>query len=269
MVENKNTTPDMTFIDTHTHIYSEEFDSDREATVQRALEAGIGIMLLPAIDPETYNRQEALWKSNPLVFRQMMGLHPTSVKEDCEVLLAETQRRLFDYPEKYVAVGEIGLDFYWDRTFENQQLDVLKRQMRWAQELHKPVVLHIRKAYEEMLGLLKELNQTSYSGVMHCFGGSINQALRAIEHGFHIGIGGVVTFKNAGMTEVVKAVPLERIVLETDSPYLAPVPYRGKRNESAYVVEVAKKVAELKGITLEQVAETTTHNAVNLFGLEI
>lgn len=260
--------------DTHTHLFCEEFDTDRNDALRRAGEAGVTTLLLPAIDPQTYDRLEAMMLQRHEVkaatgvrLFAMMGLHPTSVDADYATSLAEAKRRLFANPDNYVAVGEIGLDYYWDRTYEREQMEVLRQQIAWAKELDKPLSLHVRKAYEEILGLMKELNYGSYRGVMHCYGGSVNQALRAMERGLYIGIGGVVTFKNAGMAEVVRAVPLERIVLETDSPYLAPVPYRGRRNESAYVTEVAKKVAEIKEVTVEEVAATTSANAKLLFGL--
>ncbi len=264
----------MKLTDTHTHLYCEEFDPDRDDALRRAAEASVTTLLLPAIDPQSYDRLEAMMQQRKEVATRsgvrlfaMMGLHPTSVDAAWESSLAEAQRRLFANPDGYVAVGEIGLDYYWDRTYEKEQLEVLRRQMAWARELDKPVALHVRKAYEEVLGLLKETPHNGCRGVMHCFGGSVNQALRAIDSGMYIGIGGVVTFKNAGLAEVVRAVPLERIVLETDSPYLAPVPYRGHRNESAYVVEVARKVAEIKELNMEKVAETTSANAAQLFGL--
>lgn len=265
----------MHLIDTHTHIYGEEFDQDRSEMIQRSIEAGVKTLILPAIDPESFDRQEALWEAyqspteNPEIhIHQMMGLHPTSVKENYQQWLFQTEQLLMQHPEKYCAVGEIGLDYYWDRTFENEQQEVLKIQMQWAQQLDKPVALHVRNAYQEMFALLRGLQYTTYKGVMHCFGGTPEEALTAVEMGFHIGIGGVVTFKKAEMAKVVETIPLEHLLLETDAPYLAPVPYRGKRNESAYVLEVAKKIAEIKQVSLEEVAIVTTHNANQLFGLE-
>lgn len=263
----------MHLIDTHTHIYGEDFDADIRETLARAAAAGVKTLLFPAIDPESNDRQQRLWElieqeeGSPVRCHQMMGLHPTSVKENYKEWLEETRRLLFANPDGYVGVGEIGLDYYWDRTFEREQTEVLKEQIGWAKQLDKALCLHVRKAYEEILHLLREMNYATYRGVMHCFGGGTNQALRAIEMGFYIGIGGVVTFKNAGMAQVVKEIPLERIVLETDAPYLAPVPYRGKRNESAYILDIAKKVAEIKELPLEAVAEQTTHNARELFAL--
>ena len=253
-------------IDTHSHMYDEAFDLDREAALERCLEAGVDTLLLPAIDPETYDRMEQLSTLNSqLSTHLMMGLHPTSVKADWRAQLAEAERRLFAEPQRYVAVGEVGLDFYWDRTYEQEQVQALQIQMDWARRLDLPLCLHVRKAYEEMLHLLPK---EGLRGVMHCFGGDLSQALRATERGFYIGVGGVVTFKNAGLAEVVRQLPLEHILLETDSPYLAPVPHRGKRNESAYVRLVAQKVAELKGVSLEAVAEQTTRNACRLFGIK-
>ncbi|MCR4659402.1 MAG: TatD family hydrolase [Bacteroidales bacterium] len=254
-------------IDTHCHLYDEAFDIDRDEAIERAVAAGVELMLLPDIDQTSLPRQEQLAESRPDLFREMAGLHPTSVDEEYDVALKAVERRLRINPSRYVAVGEIGMDLYWDRTHEDLQREVLRRQLLLAHELDKPVALHIRKAHNEVFALLRELGFGTYRGVMHCFGGSVQEALRAVEMGFHLGIGGVVTFKNAGMAEVVRAIPLDRLLLETDAPYLAPVPHRGKRNESAFIVEVAKKIAEIKQITVEQVAEQTTSNARILFRL--
>lgn len=264
----------MHLIDTHTHIYGEEFDTDRQEVIQRAVEAGVKTLILPAIDPESFDRQDALWSAyqtssdnTEVRIHQMMGLHPTSVKENYRQWLSQTEQLLMQHPEKYCAIGEIGLDYYWDRTYEKEQQEVLTIQMQWAQQLNKPVALHIRNAYQEIFTLLNRLQISQYKGVMHCFGGTAEEALKAIELGFHIGIGGVVTFKKAEMAKVAEAIPLKHILLETDAPYLAPVPYRGKRNESAYVIEVAKKIAEIKHVSLKEVATVTTQNAIQLFGL--
>lgn len=260
----------MFFIDTHCHLYDEAFDADRDEAVGRALEAGVGTMLLPDIDSSNTPRLDALCAARPDLFRPMAGLHPTSVKEDFEAELQSVHDRLFaDMPlaGRFVAVGEIGMDLYWDRTFESEQRQALRTQMRWAEERDLPVCLHIRKAHNEVFGLLRDLNRANYRGVMHCFGGSVQEALRAVEMGFHLGIGGVVTFKNATMAEVVKAVPLERLLLETDAPYLTPVPHRGQRNESAYIPLVAQKIADLRGIILDEVAAVTTASARTLFRL--
>ena len=286
------------FIDTHCHLYDEAFDADRDAAVQRAVEAGVTTMLLPDIDSGSTQRLDALAAQYPQHFRRMAGLHPTSVKEDFERELQLVHDRLFRCGAQsaecgvvtdagrnstsplqqsgnhaiaqslspFVAVGEIGMDLYWDRTFEAEQREVLRGQMLWAEELGLPVALHIRKAHNEVFGLLRDLNRATYRGVMHCFGGSVQEAHRAVEMGFHIGVGGVVTFKNATLAEVVKAVPLDRILLETDAPYLSPVPHRGQRNESAYIPLIAQRIADLRGITLAEVAAQTTENACRLFG---
>ena len=292
-------------IDTHSHIYSEEFDEDREAVIARAEEAGVSMILLPAIDSTSHERQEALAASRPDLFRQMMGLHPTSVNENYETELAIVKEKLFgdDVPQKerkerksggidatgdvtqeapksqkYVAVGEIGLDFYWDTTFREQQIEVLKRQLRWAEELSLPVVLHLRSgknendnvnendAYKSIFNILeaesgeRRAESGKRRGIMHCFSGSLEDARRAVEMGFLLGIGGVVTYKKSSLQEIVREMPLQNIVLETDSPYLAPVPYRGRRNESAYVHFVEEKVAEIKGVSVEEVDEVTSEN---------
>ncbi len=255
----------MRFVDTHTHLYDPAFDADRLEALLRALDAGVDRMLLPAIDSASVAAMRSLALTHPSHFRLMAGLHPTSVGEDFEAELEVVLRELRQ--PGIVAVGEIGMDLYWDRTFEAQQREVLRRQLLWAVERDLPVALHVRKAHNEVFALLREINCPSWRGVMHCFGGSLPEAHRALEMGFHLGIGGVVTFKNATMAEVVKAVPLERLLLETDAPYLAPVPHRGKRNESAYIPLVAAKVAELKGVTLDEVAAVTTASAETLFGL--
>lgn len=258
------------YIDTHCHLYDEAFDADRDEAVGRAFAAGVGLMLLPDIDSTSTPRLDALQEAFPDRFRSMAGLHPTSVKEDFEQELQHVHSRLFNSgnsPLRYVAVGEIGMDLYWDRTFEGEQREVLRRQMLWAGQLDLPVALHIRKAHNEVFGLLRDLNRPVYRGVMHCFGGSVQEAARAVEMGFLLGIGGVVTFKNATLAEVVKAMPLERLLLETDAPYLSPVSHRGQRNESAYIPLVAQRIADLKGVTLAEVAEVTTASARSLFRL--
>ena len=277
-------------IDTHCHLYDQAFDDDRDQAVKRAVDVGVDTMLLPAIDSTSHTRQESLANTYPQPFRQMMGLHPTSVTDNFQTELDIVHQKLFEIENgklksencpsaasnsqfsilnsqfhKYVAVGEIGLDLYWDKTYLDQQLQALRLQIAWAQELQLPICLHIRKAHNELFSLLRDINSPHYSGVMHCFGGSVQEAQRAIEMGFHIGIGGVVTFKNATLADVARAVPLDRILLETDSPYLSPVPHRGKRNESAYIPLIAQCIATLRNISLQEVAETTTASAQQLF----
>ncbi|MBQ3949100.1 MAG: TatD family hydrolase [Bacteroidales bacterium] len=261
--------------DTHSHIYAEEFDTDRDDVVARAEQAGVRLILLPAIDKESYDRQEALAASRPDLFRQMMGLHPTSVGEDYRSDLELAHDKLFSNPDKYIGIGEVGLDFYWDTTYRRQQIEALELQTGWAQALGKPIVLHLRNgknggadtdAYAEVFRLLERCAYRG-RGIMHCFSGTMADAERAAELGFLIGIGGSLTYKKSTLPDIVRALPLESIVLETDSPYLAPVPYRGRRNESAYVSLVAQKVAEIKGISNDEVAEVTTANACQLFAI--
>lgn len=263
----------MTFIDTHTHLYDEAFDADRDDAVQRALEAGVEALLLPDIDSTSRPRQQAFASTHPDCTHQMAGLHPTSVKADYEHELQRVHDLLFPQKEAshnrntFVAVGEIGMDLYWDRTFEAQQREALRKQLLWALQLDLPVCLHIRKAHNEVFALLRELDCPRWRGVMHCFGGSLQEARRAVEMGFHLGIGGVVTFKNAGLAEIVREIPLQHLLLETDAPYLSPAPHRGKRNESAYIPIIARKVADIKGISLQEVADVTTASARSLFAL--
>lgn len=263
----------MTYIDTHTHLYDEAFDADRDEAVQRALQAGVATLLLPDIDSHSRPRQQAFAAAYPDCTFQMAGLHPTSVKEDFERELQLVHDLLFTQKSEiknqasYIAVGEIGMDLYWDRTYEAEQREALRTQLLWALELDLPVCLHIRKAHNEVFALLRELNRPRWRGVMHCFGGSLQEAQRAVEMGFHLGIGGVVTFKNAGLAEIVKEIPLEHLLLETDAPYLSPVPHRGQRDESSYIPLVAQKIADLKGIKTEEVATVTTSSARVLFGL--
>ena len=261
--------------DTHSHIYAEEFDTDRDDVVARAEQAGVRLILLPAIDKESYDRQEALAASRPDLFRQMMGLHPTSVGEDYRSDLELAHDKLFSNPNKYIGIGEVGLDFYWDTTYRRQQIEALELQTGWAQALDKPIVLHLRNgkdgsadtdAYAEVFRLLERCAYRG-RGIMHCFSGTMADAERAAELGFLIGIGGSLTYKKSTLPDIVRALPLESIVLETDSPYLAPVPYRGRRNESTYVSLVAQKVAEIKGLSPDEVAAATTTNACQLFAI--
>lgn len=261
--------------DTHSHIYAEEFDADRDDVVARAKQAGVGLILLPAIDKESYDRQEALAASRPDLFRQMMGLHPTSVGENYRSDLGLAHDKLFSDPDKYIGIGEVGLDFYWDTTYRRQQIEALELQTGWAQELGKPIVLHLRNgkdgsadtdAYAEAFRLLERCAYRG-RGIMHCFSGTMADAERATALGFLIGIGGSLTYKKSTLPDIVRALPLESIVLETDSPYLAPIPYRGQRNESAYVSIVAQKVAEIKGLSPDEVAAATTTNACQLFAI--
>lgn len=274
-------------IDTHTHLYLDDFDGDRDCAVSRALDAGVDKLLLPAVDSQSAARLRQMVTDYPSVCFPMVGLHPTSVTHDfeSELLLVEQQLRQPD--ADYIAVGEIGLDLYWDTTYLAEQQTVLKRQLRLADQYRLPVVLHLRSskepspetnAYELFFNIWNTLSAEQQNpnslvsdkllnspGVMHCFSGSVAQAQRAVQCGFAIGVGGVVTYKNALLQQVVTAIPLEHIVVETDSPYLAPVPHRGRRNESAYIPDIVRKIADIKGIDEATVAHQTTQNALALF----
>lgn len=254
----------MNFIDTHTHLFVEQFDEDRDAVVQAAIEAGIQKLLLPNIDITSIDALHALAKKFPAHCLPMMGLHPCSVGDHWEQDLNIIKHNLFK--ERYVAVGEIGMDLYWDKSTKEIQMKAFAQQIEWAKELKLPIAIHVRDAFDEAFEVVDALNDDHLTGVFHCFTGTQEQANHILSYGgFMLGIGGVLTFKNAGVDQVVKDIPLEHLILETDSPYLAPHPNRGKRNESRYLTYVASKLAEVKGISIEKVAEQTTQNAEKLF----
>ncbi|MFM8256432.1 MAG: TatD family hydrolase [Bacteroidota bacterium] len=251
-------------IDTHAHLYLPEFESDRVAMLERARNEGVEKIYLPAIDAATHDSMIALERSFPAC-RAMMGVHPCSVKANYQEELA-VAKSWWD-KRSFVAVGEIGLDFYWDRSFEKEQYIAFRTQIDWALEKKVPIVIHSRQSTLACVEVLKEYKQTGLTGIFHCFSGSLEEAQEIIKLGFLLGIGGVLTYKNAGVAAVVEKLPLEHIVLETDAPYLTPVPHRGKRNESAYIKVIAEKIAALKGVSIDEVAEKTTQNAEKLFAL--
>lgn len=249
-------------IDTHSHIYGPEFDEDRNEVIARALKAGVEKVLLPNINEESISRMVAVAKEHPGVCYPMMGLHPEDVKDDWAQVLDRMERQL----DGMIAVGECGLDFYWDSTYRKEQIEAFERQICWARERDLPLVIHMRKAEPELLEAMDRHRGDGLRGVFHCFGGSRETAERMLRHeGFALGIGGVVTFKNSRLADTLKSVPLDRIVLETDSPYLAPVPYRGKRNEPAYVLQVAAFLSKLYGVPVEEVSEVTNATVRQLF----
>ncbi len=254
----------MKLIDTHTHLYAKQFNSDRDAMIQRAVEQGVEQFFLPNIDRESIEGMLALEAAYPERCFAMMGLHPCSVKDNYEEELAIVRHWLDR--RKFCAVGEIGIDLYWDKTFFEQQKQAFLTQIEWAMEFDIPIVIHSRESTDIIIDILTEVKEDRLRGIFHCFGGTEEQARRIIKLGFFLGIGGVLTYKNSGLGDALKDISLEHIVLETDSPYLAPVPYRGKRNESAYVRTVAEKLAEVKDTTLEAVANATTQNAQQVFG---
>ncbi len=255
----------MFFTDTHTHLYVEEFNVDRHQVVQQALDAGIYRMLLPNIDVNSWQAMMDLHDAFPENCLPMMGLHPTSVKEDYEKELAMVQEELAK--GRYCGVGEIGIDLYWDETFRDQQIDAFRKQLQWAKKHQLGVSIHTRNASELTYQIVKEELTDDLKGVFHCFTGSWDDAKRIMDVGFKMGIGGIVTFKNSGLAEVVKQIPMESLVLETDAPYLTPVPFRGKRNQSAYIKYIAGKVAVIKGKSMEEMAEFTNRNAEQVFSI--
>lgn len=251
------------FIDTHTHLYVTEFDKDRDEAMARATKAGVSHFVLPAIDSHHTKAMHALCEQYPDRVSMMMGLHPTHVGENHDVELAHVEAQLKS--GKYVAVGEIGIDLYWDTTKLALQQQAFHQQIQWALEHDLPIVIHCRDAFKEVFEVLDAYKSDRLRGIFHCFTGTEEDAYRAISHNMLLGIGGVVTFKNGKIDQYLSNIPLEKIVLETDAPYLAPVPYRGKRNESAYLPLIAQKVADLYGVSLEAIAAQTTANARKLF----
>ncbi|NIY88729.1 TatD family hydrolase [Vibrio campbellii] len=252
-------------IDTHAHIYASEFDNDRDEVVKRALEQGIDKILLPNIDLESIEPMLKTEAAYPEICRSMMGLHPCYVDGNVEQTLAII-RGWFE-KHNFIAVGEIGIDLYWDKTFRAEQEMAFVTQLNWAKEMNLPVVIHTRDSIEETLTLLRQEQDGSLRGVFHCFGGSVEEAQAINELGFHLGLGGVSTFKNGGMDKVIPHLDMDWVILETDCPYLAPVPHRGKRNEPAYTSLVAARVAELRGESVEAIDAITTKNAEVLFNL--
>lgn len=253
----------MFLIDTHTHLYLEEFDDDRFEVVRRAIAAGVEIMVLPNIDSESIENVVRLAEQFPQNCFPAMGLHPTSVKENYKTELAVVEEEL--KKRKYWAIGETGVDLYWDKTFLKEQEICFNRQLELALTYDLPIIIHARNSLDEIFDILRNFGRKLPKGIFHCFPGDVKEAEKAVELGFLLGIGGVVTFKKSGMADVARAIPLEYIVLETDAPYLAPVPFRGKRNESAYIVHIAEKIAEIKNLPLEEVAHITTENAKRVF----
>ena len=252
-------------IDTHTHIYAAAFDEDREEAIKRAIAAGVLKLILPAIDSKTTAIMHEVKRNYPDHVYLMMGLHPTHVGLNLEEELAHVKKQLDAH--SFVAVGEIGMDLYWDKTFQSQQQDAFARQIHWALEADLPIVIHCRDAFDPIFEVLEGVNDDRLRGVFHCFSGTNEDAQRALSLNFYLGIGGVVTFKNGKIHQFLADFPIEKMLLETDSPYLAPTPHRGKRNESAYLPIVAKKMAELFGTTSSEVARITSKNAQKLFDL--
>ena len=253
----------MYLVDTHTHVYDHQFSLDRNEAMKRALDAGVGMMLLPNVDASTIAPMLELHEQYPDCTRVMMGLQPEEVKEDYKEVLSMMEKEL----ERgiYIGVGEVGLDFYWDVTFERQQLDALEIQLDWAKQLGLPLSIHCRNAFDKMVKILEKKQDGGLRGIMHCYTGTEEEAKVYLELGFHLGLGGVTTYKNCGVKDYLPNLPLDRIVLETDAPYLAPVPCRGKRNEPSFLVYTAKCIAVILQMPLEDFAAATTSNVKDLF----
>lgn len=256
----------MVFIDTHTHLYLSAFDSDRDQVISRALNAGVLYMILPNIDVDSIDSLHALADRYPASCLPMMGLHPTSVKDDWEYQMQIITQRL--NTQKYTAVGEIGIDLYWDTTYREQQEEAFRLQVRMASQMALPVAIHSRNSMDIILDILEDMGLPGLGGVFHCFSGDIQQARRAMALGFYLGIGGVVTYQKSGLAELIKDIPLAYLLLETDAPFLAPIPFRGKRNESMYILNIAQAIAQAKQISLEEVAEISTASAIKIFNID-
>lgn len=255
-------------IDTHTHLYLPEFDGDEGslATVSRAVDAGVGKMILPNVDLTTVEPMKRLHRATPGITYMAMGFHPTEVNEQWRDSLAQIRSELDTAPSDYVAIGEIGIDLYWDKTYADEQMQALEAQMQWARELGRPVILHCREGLDPMLEVLQEFPDAG--GVMHSFGGTAQDVERIRRVGdYYFGINGIVTFKNSKLRDTLPAISASRLLLETDSPYLAPVPHRGKRNESAFMVHTCGYVADALGMTYDGIADITARNATELFSL--
>jgi TatD DNase family protein len=255
----------MQLIDTHTHLYLPEFDTDRDEVVSRAVGNGIMKMLLPNIDLQSVDQMLSAVNRYPGICLPMTGLHPTSVKSDYAAQLDRLEK-LFD-KQRFIAIGEIGIDLYWDKSLLKEQIISFRRQIAFAYDYSLPVVIHSREAFPEVFSILDEFKGKKLKGVFHAFTGSAEDAEKAIDLGFKLGIGGIVTFKNSGLDRIVSETSPENLILETDSPYLAPVPYRGKRNESAYLSIINRKLADIFGIKEEEMASITYSNSVSLFNL--
>ncbi len=256
----------MILTDTHTHLYSKEFDDDRTMLIEKAIQSGVSRLFIPNVDSESIPGLFQVVKQFPENCFPMIGLHPCSVNARYQQEL-----QVMDYwltKRSFVAIGEIGIDLYWDKTYMTQQLDAFRMQIQLAQKHHLPYIIHCRNAFSEVMQVIRQHHTFCSRAIFHCFSGSPSQAQEVVEAGnFKLGIGGVVTFKNSGLEKVVEAIDLKHLVLETDAPYLAPMPHRGKRNEPNYLLLIAQKVAEIKNVSVEEVAAVTTKNSIDVFGI--
>jgi TatD DNase family protein len=255
----------MIFTDTHTHLYAEEFDTDRDQMMTTALKAGVSRFFIPAIDSKYIQKAYQLENDYPENIFLMAGLHPCYVKENFETELAIIQKQL--EVRSFYAIGEIGIDLYWDKTTLDIQIQAFKTQIQWAKKYKLPIVIHCREAFDEVFEVLESEKSADLFGIFHCFTGNYQQALQAISYSLKLGIGGVVTFKNGKIDQYLNQIDIKNIVLETDSPYLAPIPYRGKRNESAYIANIAAKLSEIYQLPIVEIARITTENSKVVFGV--
>lgn len=250
-------------IDTHTHLYANQFEEDRAEMIQRAIDAGVEHFFLPNIDLDSIQGMYDLETAYPGKMHAMMGLHPCSVAADYKEALKSIKQELDR--RSFVAIGEIGMDLYWDKTFRKEQEEAFLTQVEWAEELDLPIIIHSRESTQLLIDILKDYGVGRSKGIFHCFGGSYEEATQIIDLGFKLGIGGVLTYKKSGLSEVLEKIPSVHLVLETDAPYLAPVPKRGKRNESAYLEHIAQKLADIKQVPIETLSKITSENALSIF----
>lgn len=251
-------------IDSHVHLYDEKFDADRDAMIQRALDAGIERLYMPNCNSETVEGMLAIEKQYPGICFAMMGVHPCYINANYKEELDRVEYWL--QQRDFVAIGEIGLDYYWDKTYVQEQKEAFIQQMEWALAKQRPVVIHMRESTRDTLDLVKPFSQRGLTGVFHCFSGSLETAREIIEMGFYLGLGGVLTYPKAGIQQVIQEIDIQHLILETDAPYLSPVPHRGRRNEPAFLPHVATLLADLKKISLEELRAKTNNNCVSLFG---
>lgn len=254
------------FTDTHAHLYSTKFDEDRHEMIQRAIDKGVEYLFLPNVDKKSIQGMYDLVTAFPSHCFPMMGVHPCSIKADFETELAIAEKELNEAPHRFYGIGETGLDYYWDLTYREEQKEALKIQIQWAKEKELPIILHCRESFEDTYEIIASMNDERLTGIFHCFTGSEIEAQKIIDlGGFYMGIGGVATFKKGGLDKTLPSIPIEHLVLETDAPYLSPTPKRGKRNESAFLLHIAEKIAHIKGLSIKEVAEITTKNALKVF----
>ena len=254
------------FIDTHTHLFSDSFDKDIDDVINRAIQSGVELFLLPNIDLDSIPLMHNLESKYPNNCFAMMGLHPCSIDEKWEQNLKVIKQNLFS--REYIAIGEIGVDLYWDKKYIEEQIEAFKVQVEWAKKLEKPIVIHARDSLTEIFNVLDIMDDDKLSGVFHCFSGTLDDAMKINSYNnFKLGIGGVITYKNSNLESIIENISLDELILETDSPYLSPTPYRGKRNESSYLLHIAEKLAEIYNLPLSEIERTTSETAKQLFNL--